>query len=167
MVTMGKLANELPNSFGHAWAGISRQEKESGSQTWLLYSISLLAVFLCLAALYESWSVPVAVLLCMPSGLLGATADVWLTNMSNGIYFQIGIVAIMGLTAKNSILIIVFARELISGGRKLEQAIREACQQRLRPIIMTSLAFVLGVTPLALNSGAGSGTQNLVGMTVV
>lgn len=133
----------------------------------MLYAISLIAVFLCLAGLYESWSVPLAVLLCMPAGLLGACVAVWVAVLSNGIYFQIGIIAIMGLTAKNSILIIVFARELMARGMEMRSAIERAVKQRFRPVVMTSLAFVLGVVPLALNSGAGSGAQNLVGITVI
>ncbi len=108
-----------------------------------------------------------AVLLCMPAGLLGAAAAIWCAGLSNGIYFQIGIIAIMGLSAKNSILLIVFAKELLAEGHALREATEIAVRQRIRPIVMTSLAFVLGVTPLALNSGAGSGAQNLVGITVV
>lgn len=167
MSAMQELAANLPAGFGFSWTGISLQEQESGSSTLLLYAISLVAVFLCLTALYESWSIPFAVLLCMPCGLLGAVCAIWLADMPNGIYFQIGIIAIMGLSAKNSILIIVFAKELMSTGKSINVALGMAVRQRFRPIVMTSLAFVLGVTPLALNSGAGSGAQNLVGMTVV
>lgn len=167
MAAMESLGKKLPSGFGCSWTGISLQEQDSGSQTLMLYAISLIAVFLCLAGLYESWSIPLAVILCMPTGLIGAVPGVWLADMSNGIYFQIGIVAIMGLSAKNSILIIVFARELAATGMSVADAVMLAARQRLRPIIMTSLAFALGVTPLALNTGAGSGAQNMVGVTVV
>lgn len=167
MEAMQELAVQLPHGFGFSWTGISLQERESGSSTAVLYTISVVAVFLCLAALYESWSVPFAVLLSMPCGLLGAACAIWLAGMSNGIYFQIGVIAIMGLSAKNSILIIVFARELLAAGKNVRQALMLAVRRRFRPIVMTSLAFVHGVTPLAFNSGAGSGAQNLVGVTVV
>ena len=167
MLAMEELAAHMPEGFGFAWTGMSWQEKQAGSQVGLLYGLSLTAVFLCLAALYESWSVPLAVLLVVSSGILGAVAGTWLMAMSNGVYFHIGLLAVMGLAAKNAILIIVFARDLHAKGWELSTAIRRASRQRLRPIIMTSLAFVVGVLPLAFNSGAGSGAQNAVGVTVV
>ncbi|MBQ9407086.1 MAG: efflux RND transporter permease subunit [Desulfovibrio sp.] len=167
MTDMEALAAELPDGFGFAWTGMSWQEKQAGAQVGLLYALSLAAVFLCLAALYESWSVPLAVLLVVPTGILGAVAGTWLAGMSNGVYFHIGLLAVMGLAAKNAILIIVFARQLRAEGLELEVAIRRAVRQRLRPIVMTSLAFALGVLPLAVNSGAGSGAQNAVGVTVL
>ena len=167
MAAMEELAAGMPEGFGFEWTGMSWQEKQAGSQVGLLYALSLAAVFLCLAALYESWSVPLAVLLVVPSGIMGAVAGTWLSGMSNGVYFHIGLLAVMGLAAKNAILIIVFARELHSRGMQLQAALLKAVRQRLRPIVMTSLAFMLGVLPLALNSGAGSGAQNAVGVTVV
>ncbi|WP_165072303.1 efflux RND transporter permease subunit [Desulfovibrio sp. ZJ200] len=167
MRAMEELAASLPEGFGFEWTGMSYQERQAGSQAGILYAISLAAVFLCLAALYESWSIPLAVLLVVPSGIFGAVAGVHLAGLSNGVYFHIGLLAVMGLSAKNSILIIAFARDLHARGQDLASAVRIAVHLRLRPIIMTSLAFILGVLPLALNSGAGSGAQNAVGTTVV
>ncbi|NLY41568.1 MAG: MMPL family transporter, partial [Desulfovibrionales bacterium] len=146
---------------------LSYQEKQAGAQAALLYALSLIVVFLCLAALYESWIIPLSVLLVMPAGVWGATLGVWSQGMSNDVYFHIGMLAVMGLSAKNSILIVEFAREMHAQGEDLLVAVQKAVRIRLRPIIMTSLAFILGVLPLALNSGAGSGAQNAVGTTVV
>ncbi|MDR2056226.1 MAG: efflux RND transporter permease subunit, partial [Desulfovibrio sp.] len=167
MAAMETLAAELPEGFGFLWTGLAYQEQQSGSQTGLLLALSLSVVFLCLAALYESWSVPLSVLLVVPTGIIGALTGISLRGMSNDVYFQIGILAVIGLSAKNSILIVEFAGVLRRGGKSLLSATLEAVRIRFRPIIMTSLAFVLGVVPLALNTGAGSGAQNAVGTTVV
>lgn len=167
MAVMEELATELPQGFGFEWTGLSYQEKQAGAQAALLYALSLIVVFLCLAALYESWIIPFSVLLVMPAGVWGATLGVWSQGMSNDVYFHIGMLAVMGLSAKNSILIVEFAREMHAQGEDLLVAVQKAVRIRLRPIIMTSLAFILGVLPLALNSGAGSGAQNAVGTTVV
>ncbi|MDL2279262.1 efflux RND transporter permease subunit [Desulfovibrio sp. OttesenSCG-928-G11] len=171
MAAMEALAAELPregaDGFGHLWTGMSFQEQQSGALAWLLYSISLAVVFLCLAALYESWTIPLSVLMVVPTGIIGALLGVTALAMSNDVYFQIGVLAVVGLSAKNSILIVEFARELRESGQDLLTATIQAARIRLRPIIMTSLAFTLGVLPLALNSGAGSGAQNAVGTTVV
>jgi multidrug efflux pump len=167
MEIMEELARDLPPGFELAWTGMSFQEKQAGSQAFFLYGISLLVVFLCLAALYESWSVPFSVLLAVPTGVIGAVSGVFLRGMSNDIYFQIGLLTIVGLSAKNSILIVEFAKSLHEQGMELVEAACEAARLRLRPIIMTSLAFILGVVPLAVSSGAGSGGQNALGTTVV
>ena len=167
MAAMEELAARLPDGFGYEWTGLSFQEKQAGSQAGFLYAISLLTVFLCLAALYESWSIPLSVLLVVPSGVFGAVMGVMAMDMSNDVYFHIGLLAVMGLSAKNSILIVEFAREMHGQGVALSQAVLDAVRIRLRPIVMTSLAFTLGVLPLAVNSGAGSGAQNAVGTTVV
>jgi multidrug efflux pump len=167
MAAMEKLASKLPPGFGYSWTGISYQEKRAGSQEMMLYAISLAMVFLCFAALYESWTIPFSVLLVMPCGVLGALAGVLLLGMHNDVYFKIGILTIMGLSAKNSILIVEFAKKLHARGQDLRSAALEAVRIRLRPIVMTSLAFSLGVIPLALSSDAGSGAQNAVGVTVV
>ena len=167
MAVMEELAAGLPDGFGYQWTGLSYQEKQAGSQAGFLYAISLVTVFLCLAALYESWSIPISVLLVVPTGVFGAVFGVFLTGMSNDVYFHIGLLSVMGLSAKNSILIVEFAREMHAQGEDLFAAVKKAVLIRLRPILMTSLAFVLGVLPLALNSGAGSGAQNAVGVTVV
>jgi multidrug efflux pump len=165
MAAMEELASKLPPGFGYSWTGISYQEKRAGFQEMTLYAISLAVVFLCFAALYESWTIPFSVLLVMPCGVLGALAGVSALGMHNDVYFKIGILTIMGLSAKNSILIVEFARNLQAGGRNLLSATLEAVRLRLRPIVMTSLAFSLGLMPLAVSSGAGSGAQNAVGVT--
>jgi len=167
MAVMEELAAGLPDGFGYQWTGLSYQEKQAGSQAGFLYAISLVTVFLCLAALYESWSIPISVLLVVPTGVFGAVFGIFVTGMSNDVYFHIGLLSVMGLSAKNSILIVEFAREMHAQGEELFAAVKKAVLIRLRPILMTSLAFVLGVLPLALNSGAGSGAQNAVGVTVV
>ena len=168
MAAMEALAAELPDGFGFLWTGMSYQERQSGSLARLLYAISLAVVFLCLAALYESWTIPLAVLMVVPTGVIGALAGVSVLKMSNDVYFQIGVLAVIGLSAKNSILIVEFARDLTEkSGLDPYTATIQAARLRLRPIIMTSLAFTLGVLPLALNTGAGSGAQNAVGATVV
>ena len=167
MKAMEALAAELPPGFGHSWTGLSFQEQRAGSQELLLYAISISVVFLCLAALYESWSIPFSVLLTLPVGALGALLGVFCAGMSNDIYFQIGLLTIVGLSAKNSILIVEFAKELHEGGMDIIEATITAARQRLRPILMTSLAFGMGVLPLALSDAAGSGAQNAVGVTIV
>jgi multidrug efflux pump len=167
MAAMESLAAQLPEGIGHSWTGLSFQERQAGAQTMLLYGLSILVVFLCLAALYESWSLPASVILVIPLGVAGALAAVSLRGLANDVYFQVGLLTTMGLAAKNAILIVEFAKSLAESGMDLAQAVVEAARQRLRPIIMTSLAFGLGVLPLAINSGAGSGGQNSIGTGVI
>ncbi len=167
MRVMEELASDLPVGFGYSWTGISYQEVMSGAQAPLLYTLSLTVVFLCLAALYESWIIPLSVLMVVPLGVIGAMTGVFLRGMNNDIYFQVGLLTVIGLSAKNSILIVEFARSLHEKGMELYEATREAARMRLRPILMTSLCFCLGVVPLAVSSGAGSGGQNAIGTTVV
>ncbi|WP_374586761.1 efflux RND transporter permease subunit [Ideonella dechloratans] len=167
MNEMEKLASQLPPGFGFEWTGQSREEKLSGSQAIYLMAFSMLAVFLCLAALYESWSIPVAVLLVVPLGVLGSLCGVWLRGMPNDVYFKVGLITIIGLSAKNAILIIEFAKDLQAEGKSLLKATLEACHLRFRPIIMTSFAFILGVLPLAISSGAGSASQRAIGTGVM
>jgi multidrug efflux pump len=159
---MGKLGK----GYGHEWTGLSFQERLTGSQTLYLYAISILIVFLSLAALYESWSVPFAVMLSVPIGILGALAAASLFGQANDVYFQVGLLTTIGLAAKNAILIVEFALEQIAAGRSVVDATLHASRQRLRPILMTSLAFILGVLPLALATGAGSASQNAIGIGV-
>ena len=161
------LATKLPAGVGISWTGLSYEERLSGSQAPALYAISLLMVFLCLAALYESWSIPIAVMLVVPLGIIGALLATSLRGLSNDVYFQVGLLTTIGLASKNAILIVEFAKELHEQGRTLTEAAIEACRMRLRPIIMTSLAFVLGVIPLAISSGAGSGSQHAIGTGVI
>lgn len=158
---------QLPNGFGLEWTGMSYQERLSGSQAPALYAISLLVVFLCLAALYESWSIPFSVMLVVPLGVIGAVAATWLRGLENDVYFQVGLLTIIGLSAKNAILIVEFANELNNKGKDLVEATLEASRQRLRPILMTSLAFIFGVLPMAISQGAGSGSQHAVGTGVM
>ncbi|URI07613.1 efflux RND transporter permease subunit [Aquincola tertiaricarbonis] len=158
---------ELPKGIGFEWTGVSRQEREAGGRAGMLYAVSILVVFLCLAALYESWSVPVAVLLVVPLGLLGALVGALLTWKMNDVYFQVGLLATIGLSSKNAILIVEFAKALVEQGHSAVDAAMEAARLRLRPIVMTSLAFVLGVLPLMLATGAGAGAQNALGTAVV
>ena len=167
MQTMEDLTKKLPPGFGFAWSGLSYEEQLSGAQAPLLYTISLLIVFLCLAALYESWSIPAAVMMVVPLGVIGTLIAVTLRGMPNDVYFQVGLLTIVGLSAKNAILIVEFAKEAYDGGMSLFDAAVHASRQRLRPILMTSLAFGLGVFPLAISSGAGSGSQNAIGTGVV
>jgi len=145
---------------------MSLQERESGNQAPMLYALSILIVFLCLAALYESWSVPFSVMLVVPLGVIGAVLFAMARGLSNDVYFQVGLLTTIGLAAKNAILIVEFAKSLYEQGMDLLEATMEAVRMRLRPIIMTSLAFMLGVTPLVLSSGAGSGSQNAIGTGV-
>jgi multidrug efflux pump len=167
MAEMERLASQLPPGIGYEWTGQSREEKLSGSQAGILLAFSMLAVFLCLAALYESWSIPVAVLLVVPLGVLGSLAGVWLRGMPNDVYFKVGLITIIGLSAKNAILIIEFAKDLQAEGKGLIEATLQACHLRFRPIIMTSFAFILGVLPLAIASGAGSASQRAIGTGVM
>ena len=167
MAEMEKLAAQLPQGFAFEWTGQSREEKLSGSQATVLLAFSMLAVFLCLSALYESWSIPVAVLLVVPLGVLGALAGVWLRGMPNDVYFKVGLITIIGLSAKNAILIIEFAKDLQAEGKGLIEATLEACHLRFRPILMTSFAFILGVLPLAIATGAGSASQRAIGTGVM
>lgn len=167
MLEMERLASQLPEGFGFEWSGLSYQERLSGSQAPALYALSILVVFLCLAALYESWSVPFAVLLVVPLGVLGALVAAWGRGMSNDVYFQVALLATIGLSAKNAILIVEFAKSLHESGRDIISSVTEAARMRLRPILMTSLAFLLGVLPLAISTGAGSGSQNAIGTGVM
>ncbi len=167
MDRMEALTTQLGDGFTASWSGLSYQERLAGSQEALLYAVSMLVVFLCLAALYESWSVPFSVLLAVPVGVLGALLAAWLFGQSNDVYFKVGLLTTIGLTAKNAILIVEFAKDLLDAGRSVRDAVLEAARLRLRPIIMTSLAFILGVTPLALASGASSGAQQAIGIGVM
>ena len=162
-----RLAADLPAGFNISLTGLSLEEEESGGQTPLLFTLALMAVFLALAALYESWSVPFAVMLAMPIGILGALLGAWVGGFDNGVFFQIGLLAVMGLTGKNAILIVEFAKDRRAEGMELYQAVSEAARQRFRPILMTSIAFSLGVLPLVLSSGAGSGGRTAIGSGVL
>ncbi|MBP7131497.1 MAG: efflux RND transporter permease subunit [Aquabacterium sp.] len=167
MAELQRLAAQLPAGVGIEWTGLSREERLSGSQATILLAFSLLAVFLCLAALYESWTIPVAVLLVVPLGILGSLLGANLRDMPNDVYFKVGLITIIGLSAKNAILIIEFAKELHEKGMGLIEATLRACHLRFRPIIMTSLAFILGVLPLVLASGPGSASQRAIGTGVM
>jgi multidrug efflux pump len=167
IAAMQEIASNLPAGFGYAWTGLSYEEQKSGSQTGLLYSGSLIFVFLCLAALYESWSIPVAVLLVVPLGVVGAVLATFLRGLNNDVYFQVGLLTTIGLSAKNAILIVEFAKANFEAGMGLAEAAAVAARERLRPILMTSMAFVMGVAPLAVSTGAGSGGQNAIGTGVV
>jgi multidrug efflux pump len=166
MLAVEEMIAKLPAGIGYQWTGMSLQERESGSQAPMLYALSILIVFLCLAALYESWSVPFAVILVVPLGVIGAVLFAMGRGLSNDVYFQVGLLTTIGLAAKNAILIVEFAKSLYEDGMGLLEATLEAVRMRLRPIIMTSLAFMLGVTPLVLSTGAGSGSQNAIGTGV-
>ena len=167
MDIMEQLVKELPVGFGVEWTAMSYQERLSGAQAPALYAISLLVVFLCLAALYESWSVPFSVMLVVPLGVIGALLATWLRGLENDVYFQVGLLTVIGLSAKNAILIVEFANDMNARGKDLVAATLEACHQRLRPILMTSLAFIFGVLPMATSSGAGSSSQHAVGTGVM
>ncbi|ELH9513350.1 efflux RND transporter permease subunit [Salmonella enterica] len=168
MALMENLASRLPNGIGYDWTGMSYQERLSGNQAQALYAISLIVVFLCLAALYESWSIPFSVMLVVPLGVVGALLAASLRGLNNDVYFQVGLLTTIGLSAKNAILIVEFAKDLMEKeGRGLIEATLEASRMRLRPILMTSLAFILGVMPLVISRGAGSGAQNAVGTGVM
>jgi multidrug efflux pump len=168
MKIMERLATQLPEGFGYEWSGISLQESKAGAQAPLLYALSILVVFLSLAALYESWSVPVSVIMVVPIGVLGALTAATSFGMQNDVFFQVGLLTTIGLSAKNAILIVEFARELqLHHGMSAIDAAMESAKLRLRPIIMTSMAFVLGVLPLAIASGAGAASQNALGIGVI
>ncbi|PXW24301.1 efflux RND transporter permease subunit [Paraburkholderia caballeronis] len=168
MTAMEAIAAKLPAGIGYEWTGLSFQERQSGSQAPILYGISILVVFLCLAALYESWSIPFAVIMVVPLGVLGALLAVTLRGLENDVFFQVGLLTTVGLSAKNAILIVEFARELQQGeGMGPVEAALEAARLRLRPILMTSMAFVLGVLPLAISNGAGSASQHAIGTGVI
>ncbi|MET3379428.1 MULTISPECIES: efflux RND transporter permease subunit [Variovorax] len=167
MAEMEKLAAQLPQGFGFEWTGQSREEKLAGSQAIVLYGFAILAVFLCLAALYESWSIPLSVILVVPLGVLGVLVATMLRAYSNDVYFQVGLITIIGLSAKNAILIIEFAKDLQAQGKGVIESALAAAHLRFRPIIMTSLAFGLGVVPLAIASGAGSASQRAIGTGVL
>lgn len=167
MAAMEELASQLPTGIGFEWSGLSYQERMTGSQAPALYAISILVVFLCLAALYESWAIPFSVLFVLPIGVVGALIATTLRGLENDVYFQVGLLTIIGLSAKNAILIVEFAKEQVEQGADLIKATIHAAGLRLRPILMTSLAFILGVVPLAINNGAGSGAQNALGTGVI
>ncbi|MDB5758100.1 MAG: acriflavine resistance protein, partial [Burkholderia sp.] len=167
LTEMENLAAKLPAGFGYEWTGQSLEEKTSGSQAPALFALSLLAVFLVLAALYESTTIPLAVILVVPLGLLGALLGATIRDLPNDVYFKVGLIAIIGLSAKNAILIIEFAKDLQAEGMGLIEATLEAVHLRFRPIIMTSLAFILGVLPLVVATGAGSASQRAIGTGVM
>jgi HAE1 family hydrophobic/amphiphilic exporter-1 len=167
MNAMEELAAKLPREFGYDWNGLSYQERQSGSQAGPLYAFSILIIFLCVAALYESWSIPIVNMLMLPLGVFGATLATYLRGMPNDVYFQIGFLTTLGLSTKNAILIIQFAQQRLEQGEKLVEATLGAVKTRFRPVIMTSLAFFFGVLPLAISTGAGAGAQNAIGTAVV
>lgn len=167
MDAVEEIMKTLPPGYSIEWNGVSYQERVAGSNAGPLYAVSLLVVFLALAALYESWSIPVAVILVVPLGVLGALALTWICGKENDVYFQVGLLTTVGLVAKNAILIVEFARELYESGMDALAAVVEAVRLRLRPIVMTSLAFGLGVVPLALAHGAGAGAQSAIGVAVL
>ena len=158
---------KLPAGIGFEWTGLSRQEKASSGQTTILYTLSILIVFLALAALYESWAIPFSVILVVPLGVFGALLNAILNWHMNDVYFQVGLLTTIGLASKNAILIVEFAKEQHAAGKSLVEAALEAARLRLRPILMTSLAFVLGVLPMVLGSGAGAGAQHALGGAVI
>ncbi|NMM08756.1 MAG: efflux RND transporter permease subunit [Polaromonas sp.] len=162
-----KLAAQLPQGFGYEWTGQSREEKLAGSQAIILYSFAILSVFLCLAALYESWSIPLAVILVVPLGVMGVLLATLLRGYANDVYFQVGLITIIGLSAKNAILIIEFAKDLQAQGKGVVESALAAAHLRFRPIVMTSMAFMLGVLPLVIASGASSASQRAIGTGVI
>ena len=167
MNDMKQILSKLPEGIGYEWTGLSYEQQAAGAQAPALYVISLIVVFLCLAALYESWSIPTAVMLVVPLGVVGALMATLLRGLSNDVYFQVGLLTTVGLAAKNAILIVEFAKEHFEAGASLAESAIHAARQRLRPILMTSMAFILGVLPLALSRGAGSGSQNAIGTGVI
>ena len=167
MAEMEQLAAKLPEGFGFEWTGQSREEKKAGSQATVLYAFAILAVFLCLAALYESWSIPLSVILVVPLGVFGVVLATLLRGYANDVYFQVGLITIIGLSAKNAILIIEFAKDLQAQGKSVIESALAAAHLRFRPIVMTSMAFMLGVLPLAIASGAGSASQRAIGTGVI
>ncbi|MFA5265405.1 MAG: efflux RND transporter permease subunit, partial [Opitutaceae bacterium] len=167
MQEMENLIKKLPEGVGMDWTGLSYQERQAGGQTGPLYAFSVFVIFLCLAALYESWPIPISVLLTLPLGAIGGVIASSLMGLPNDIYFQIGLLATLGLATKNAILIVQFARARVDDGMELTEATLEGAKLRLRPILMTSLAFGFGVLPLAIASGAGAGAQRAIGTAVV
>jgi len=167
MAEMERLVGELPSGFGYEWTGLSYQEQEAAGQTVILMALSVLVVFMVLSALYESWAIPLSVLLAVPLGMLGVVGMVTLKGMANDVYFQVGMITVIGLAAKNAILIVEFAKDAYARTDELIESTAHAARLRFRPIVMTSFAFILGVTPLALSSGAGAASQNAVGFGVL
>jgi multidrug efflux pump len=164
---MQRLAAKLPTGFGFAWTGLSYEELLSGSQAPLLYGVSLFVVFLCLAALYESWSIPVSVMMVVPLGIIGTALATYLRGLSNDVFFQVGLLVTVGISAKNAILIVEFAKANREAGIELLEATARAARERLRPILMTSIAFMLGMMPLAIATGAGAGGRIAIGTGVI
>ena len=167
MAEMERIAADLPPGFGIEWSGQSYQERVANSQTPMLYALSVLIVFLCLAALYESWSIPTSVLLVAPLGILGTVLFTWLRGLERDVYFQVAMLATVGLSSKNAVLIIEFAKANVEKGMGLIEGTVAAIGDRLRPILMTSIAFGFGVLPLAIATGAGSGAQRAIGTGVI
>lgn len=167
MQIMEDLVAKLPYGVSLEWTGMSYEEKLSGNQAPFLYALSLLVIFLCLAALYESWSIPFAVIVAVPLGVVGAVTAAMLGGLSADIFFQVALLTTVGLTARNAILIVEFARNLSREGKSLLEATVEASRQRFRPIIMTSMAFSMGVLPMAVASGPGAESQNAIGIGVL
>jgi len=164
---MESFVMELPQGIGFDWTGLSYQERQAGSQVAPLYAFSILVIFLCLAALYESWPIPISILLALPLGAIGGVVGSSLRGLPNDVYFQIGLLTTLGLTTKNAILIVQFAKARVEQGMGLVEATLEGARLRMRPIVMTSLAFGFGVLPLALASGAGAGAQKAIGTAVL
>ena len=164
---MEEIVSKLPPGIGYDWTGLSYQERTAASQTGLLYAFSVLVIFLCLAALYESWPIPISILLALPLGAIGGVIASTLRGLPNDVYFQIGLLTTLGLTTKNAILIVQFAKARVEEGMSLIEATLEGTKLRFRPIVMTSLAFGFGVLPLALNTGAGAGAMNAIGTSVL
>src|SRR5690606_14550120 len=167
MAEMERLVAELPGGFAYEWTGLSYQEIQAGNQTAILLGLAVLVVFMILSALYESWAIPLSVMLAVPLGMLGSAAMVSVVGLSNDVYFQVGLVTVIGLSAKNAILIVEFAKDAYAAGASLMDATVEAARLRFRPILMTSFAFILGVVPLAMATGAGAASQNAVGFGVL
>jgi len=167
MQAMEEIVAKLPKGIGYDWTGLSYQERMGQAQTGLLYSFSILVIFLVLAALYESWSVPISIMLALPLGVIGGVAASSWRNLPNDVYFQIGLLTVLGLTTKNAILIVQFAKVRLEEGEGLLEATLQAAKLRLRPIVMTSLAFGFGVLPLAIAKGAGAGAQQAIGTSVL
>ena len=167
MQAMEGFVKKLPQGLGFDWTGLSYQERQAGAQAVPLYAFSILVVFLCLAALYESWPVPISILLALPLGAIGGVIGSTVRGLPNDVYFQIGLLTTLGLTTKNAILIVQFAKARLEEGRSLIEATLDAARLRMRPIVMTSLAFGFGVLPLAFATGAGAGAQKAIGTAVL
>jgi multidrug efflux pump len=167
MAEVERLIQQLPPGIGFEWTGLSYQERQAGAQSLILMGLAMLVVFLLLAALYESWAIPLSVMMMVPLGMLGAVLLISALGMSNDVYFQVGMITVMGLAAKNAILIVEFAKDAYADGKGLVESTIEAAKLRFRPILMTSFAFMLGVVPLAIATGPGSASQNAVGLGVL